>query len=312
MNYRTFGQTGLRVSSLAFGGSPLGGVFGDVDETEGARAVHLALDLGINLFDTAPYYGATRAEQVLGRALQGISRDRFVLGTKVGRYGADNFDYSATRVSQSLDESLERLRVDHVDLLQVHDIEFGSVEQIVSETIPALLRLRDAGKARFIGVSGLHLHLLADVAECADIDFVQTYCHGTLYDTTALGWWPTFESLGVACLNSAPLGMGLLTNDEPPEWHPAPTELRRVCRAAAEHCRARGANLAAVALYFSAHLPGVASTVVGMAHPRTVRENVAALATAPDPTLLAEIRAILAVPTQTSWPSGRKENQPCT
>src|SRR5512141_952870 len=98
MKYSPFGKTGLNVSRLSFGASALGGVYGPVDEAEGIRAVHMALDLGINYFDVAPAYGGTAAESVLGKALKGISRDRFYLSTKVGKhtqpggYGEDTFD----------------------------------------------------------------------------------------------------------------------------------------------------------------------------------------------------------------------------
>src|SRR4051812_34337649 len=105
MHYRPLGRTGLHVSVLGFGASPLGGVFGAIDESECRRAVHAALDLGINFIDVAPYYGATKAETVLGRALKGVKRDRYFLATKVGQYGDGEFDFSAARVTRSLDES---------------------------------------------------------------------------------------------------------------------------------------------------------------------------------------------------------------
>src|SRR5213080_1065771 len=111
MKFRPLGRTGLMVSSLSFGASSLGGVFRPVDEQEGIRAVHVALDLGINYFDVAPAYGGTRAETLLGRALRGVPRGRYYLSTKVGKYtssggyGDDSFDYSRARIRASLDES---------------------------------------------------------------------------------------------------------------------------------------------------------------------------------------------------------------
>src|SRR3954454_6599687 len=106
MLYRPLGRTGLEVSILSYGASPLGSVFRDVDEAEGIRTVHTALDLGINFIDVSPYYGLTRAETLLGKALRGIPRERYYLATKVGRYGEDSFDFSAGRVTRSVDESL--------------------------------------------------------------------------------------------------------------------------------------------------------------------------------------------------------------
>src|SRR6266571_5457070 len=148
MEYRKLGKTGWEVSVLGYGASPLGGVFGKISDQEGIRAVHTAVDLGINFIDVSPYYGLTKAETVLGKALATLPRDRYILATKVGRYGADDFDFSAARVTSSVDESLRRLQVEHIDLIQCHDIEFGSLDQIVHETLPALRKVREQGKVR--------------------------------------------------------------------------------------------------------------------------------------------------------------------
>src|SRR3712207_1183800 len=98
MIMRGLGQTGLQVSILSYGASPLGGVFRPIDEAEGIRTVHAALDLGINFIDVSPFYDLARAETVLGKALATIPRDRCLLATKVGRYGQEKFGFSAARV----------------------------------------------------------------------------------------------------------------------------------------------------------------------------------------------------------------------
>src|SRR5690606_30869150 len=114
-----------------------------------------------------PYYGHTKAEALLGQALRQIDRSRYVLSTKAGRYGPDfaDFDFSAKRITRSIDESLARLHVDHVDILLAHDIEFGRIDQIIHETIPALQRIREQGKTRFIGISALPLSMLTRVVD---------------------------------------------------------------------------------------------------------------------------------------------------
>jgi aryl-alcohol dehydrogenase-like predicted oxidoreductase len=117
MKYRKLGNTGLEVSVLGFGDSSLGSVFEEIDEHEGTRTVHVALDNGINLIDTSPYYGQTKAEMVLGRALREIPREKYLIATKVGRYGVADFDFSATRMSRIVDESLQRLGLDHIDFI---------------------------------------------------------------------------------------------------------------------------------------------------------------------------------------------------
>ncbi|CAN5835603.1 hypothetical protein BH24BAC1_BH24BAC1_37170 [soil metagenome] len=161
MKYRRLGKTDLDLSVLGFGASPLGNVFEEADEGEGARAVHLAIDHGINFFDVAPFYGYTLAEERLGRALEG-KRQKVFLATKCGRY--EGFDFSYQRVLESIDESLARLKTDHVDLYQLHDIEFVDREQILHEAIPAALKVKESGKARYIGITGLPVRYLADIA----------------------------------------------------------------------------------------------------------------------------------------------------
>src|SRR5579872_2891155 len=172
MQYRLLGETGLNVSVLSYGASPLGSVFRDIDEAEGIRTVHTALDLGINFIDVSPYYGLTRAETVLGRALASVPRDSYYLATKVGRYGADTFDFSAQRVTASVDESLTRLGIAYIDLIQCHDIEFGSLDQVVEETIRALWRLRKQGKVRFIGITGYPLKIFREVLSRTSVDTI--------------------------------------------------------------------------------------------------------------------------------------------
>ena len=152
MEYNILGETDLRISKLSFGASSLGSVFRPVDEDDAIGAVHTALDLGINFIDVSPYYGNTVAETVLGKALEGIDRDTYILATKVGRYGETVFDFSATRVLDSIRESLHRLKLDHIDLIQCHDIEFGNLTQVVNETIPALNEAKSQGLVRYLSL----------------------------------------------------------------------------------------------------------------------------------------------------------------
>lgn len=122
MQYRTLGATGLKVSVLSYGASSLGSVFRKIDPAEGIRTVHTAVDRGINLIDVSPYYGLTKAETVLGQALQDIPRDKVILSSKAGRYGENEFDFSYERIMQSVEESLQRLHTDYLDILLLHDI----------------------------------------------------------------------------------------------------------------------------------------------------------------------------------------------
>lgn len=310
---RGVGNTGLKVSSLGFGASPLGNVFGNVKEEDAIASVHEAFRLGINFFDTSPYYGGTLSEKMLGKALKTlmVPRDQYVVSTKCGRY-AEGFDFSAQRVTQSIDESLARLNLDYVDILQCHDIEFGSLDQIVNETIPALQKLKETGKVRYIGITGLPLNVFTYVLDRVppgSVDVILSYCHYSINDTSLEDLLPYLKSKGVGVITASPLSMGLLTENGPPEWHPAPSELKSACAAAAAHCKAKGKNISKLALQYSLKNKDIASVLVGMNSVQQVRENIAATVEVEegqciDQELLEEVEAIISPVKNLTWPSG--------
>ncbi|XP_055549124.1 uncharacterized protein LOC129732338 [Wyeomyia smithii] len=146
MKYNPFGKTDLVVSEISLGTATLSKLFGNLGETDGVKAVHLALKSGINYIDTAPYYGQGRSEEILGVALKDIPRQTYYIATKVGRYEFDYkhmFDYSAKKTCESVEKSLKLLGVKRLDVVQIHDIEFASnLNVIINETLPALEQLR--------------------------------------------------------------------------------------------------------------------------------------------------------------------------
>ena len=308
MEYRQLGRTGLRVSVIGFGGSPLGNEFGDIGASDGERAVHAAIDEGIDLFDTSPYYGRTVSEARLGEALVG-RRHRVVLSTKCGRYDKASFDFSAERVKASIDESLKRLRTDYVDLFFAHDIEFGDREQVIGETLPAMRELQKQGKCRFIGISGLPLRMLADVGQRGDLDVILSYCHYNLLardlDTILT---PVVQSRGIGLINASPLHMRLLSAAGPPKWHPAPDEVRWKAAIAIALIERYGMLPEQLAVRFCINHPYAASTLVGMSNPNEVHENVKALSLDIPPDLLQEIDDMTSSVHNLTWPSGRPEN----
>jgi len=308
MQYRRLGQTDLNISVIGFGASPLGGVFGPSDAVEGIRAVHLAIGEGINFFDVSPYYGLTLAEERLGQALTG-RRDKVVLSTKCGRYGLNQFDFSGKRVRLGVEESLKRLRTDHVDLLLAHDVEFGNVEQIVADTIPVMRRLQEEGKTRYIGISGYPLKVLMNIAEQIPVDSILSYCrYNLLIDDMDTALTPFAERLGIGLINAAPLHMGMLTEGGAPDWHPAPPEVRLAVREALDFCRKQNVDLPDLALRFCFDYPRVTSTLVGMSTIEQVHRNLRAIRTPADPELVSQVKAILAPAANIVWPSGRPEN----
>lgn len=298
----------MNVSVLGLGAAPLGGVYGALDPAVGIRTVHTALDLGVNVIDVSPYYGQTVAETVLGKALQGIPRERYFLSTKVGRYGISDFDFSPKRVASSIDESLRRLKVDYVDILLLHDIEYVSLDKIINETLPVLSQVQEHGKARFLGVSGLPLKIYPYVLERRHLDVILSYCHYALNDNSLESIVPYFQFKNVGIMNAAATSMGLLTESGPPPWHPASLEIKNACAQAAAYCRKRGVNIVQLAVQYSLANPNLATTFVGSANPVEVENNVRWAEQQLDPELLSEVEKILAPVHNRSWASGRPEN----
>jgi L-galactose dehydrogenase len=296
MQYRKLGQTGLEVSILSYGASSLGSVFRQIDDREGIRSVHVALDHGINFIDVSPYYGATKAEIVLGKALREISRDRYILATKVGQYGEGVFDFTAERVTRSLDESCERLGVDYIDLLQCHDIEFVDLDQIVTETLPALVKLRESGRIGHIGITGLPLKVFTAILNRVEKGIVETvlsFCHFELNDSSLGDLVPYFQKHGVGVINASPTGMGLLTERGVPDWHPAPRTMIEGAQRAVKYCQAEGLDIVKLAVQYSISHPGIATTLVGTASPENIRKNIEYVESAVEFEAIARVLEIL-------------------
>lgn len=277
------------------------------------RAVHEAVNLGVNYFDVSPYYGRTKAESVLGRGLKDIPRDEFVIGTKVGRYDKDTFDFTAERVTRSVEESMKRLCVDKLDIVQCHDIEFGDLDLVARETIPALVKLREAGKIRAIGITGYPLeifpYVLTSVAP-KSIDLVLSYCNYTLQNdrlaTLAAG---LRRDYGVGVVNASPLSMGLLTDGGCPAWHPASDRIKAAAGEANAVCALRddGLTLPAVALQYAlaADADVVASTLVGIESRARLHSNLKIMEERVDPDVLRDVQGAFAGVRNETWDSGR-------
>jgi L-galactose dehydrogenase len=249
------------------------------------------------------------AETVLGKALKELPRDAYCLATKVGRYGDAEFDFSAARVTKSVDESLARLNVDYIDVIQCHDIEFGSLDQVVNETLPALEKVREQGKVGFIGITGLPLEIFRYVIDRANVDTILSYCHYSLNDTALAEWVPYLQKEEVGIISASPLSMRLLTEQGPPDWHPAPEDIQQACAKAAAHCRKNGVDIAKLAVQFGLANTDIATTLVGTANPDNLRKNVDWALSEFDDTLLAEVLEILTPIHNKTWLSGIPENQ---
>jgi aryl-alcohol dehydrogenase-like predicted oxidoreductase len=298
----------MRVSVLGYGASPLGQEFGPVDVPEAMRTVRVALDLGITHIDTSPYYGRGMSEVLLGVALRDVPRDSYTLSTKLGRYDFDKFDFSPKRVVESVDVSLHRLGIDHIDLMLCHDIEFVDVDRVIEETLPALRKIQRQGKVRFVGVSGYPLRIFERVLDATELDAIMTYGHYTLQNRTLAGLLPRLEKARVGVLNAGPLGERLLTNRPVPDWLPASDAIREACRRAAAHCNERGADIAKLAIQFAIRRPEIATTVVSSARTASVMQWRQWLEEPFDEELAREVEKILEPVLNEGWASGLPEN----
>ena len=297
----------MKVSAIGFGASSLGGVFHDFEEKKGIDAVFAAVDAGINLIDVSPYYGYYKAETVLGKALKDIPRDKFFLSTKVGRYGEDGhntWDYSAERVTHSVYESMERLNIDYVDLINVHDIEFSDLQQVADETLPALVRLREEGVVKHVGITDLQLENLKWMIEhvpAGTVESVLNFCHYCLNDDKLVDFLDFFEAHGIGVINASPFSMGLLTQRGVPAWHPAPKPLVEACQRAAAHCAAKGYPIEKLAMQYSLQNPRIASTLFSTTKPENLWKNVAYMDAPIDQQLVREVCDIIGDQYRVSW-----------
>ena len=302
----------MNLSHLGFGASSLGSVFRPTNLNDSIKAVETAIEGGINFIDVSPYYGHYKAETVLGEALKHIPRDQYFLSTKVGRYGKDGvntWDYSAQRAKESVYESMDRLHIDHIDLINVHDIEFqaalpGGLQKVVDETLPALVELRELGVVGHVGITDLQLENIKwviDHTEPGTVESILNFCHYCLNDDKLIDFMDEFEQKGIGVINASPLSMGLLSSRGVPVWHPAPKPLVDACARAAEFCREKGYPIERLAIQYSVSNPRIASTLFSSANPENVKRNIEWANEEPDMEMVEAVKQIIGDQQRVSW-----------
>ena len=322
------GRGGLRVSALALGTAPLGNLFAPVAEEDAAATVGSALEAGLTYVDTAPHYGLGRAERRLGRLLAGVPRDRFVVSTKVGRLvrplapgetaDAEGFadspparrvwDLSGDGVRRSLEESLERLGLDRVDILLLHDPD-DHEREAYEQAFPALIELRDQGVVTAIGAGMNQAEMLTRFVRDRDIDVVLVAGRYSLLDQRALAeLLPTCAARGTAVVVGGVFNSGLLADPRPGatfDYAPAPPELVDRAARLAEVCARHGTPLRAAALAFPFGHPAVTSVLVGARSAAEVQDAVACFEWPVPGELWAELVATGLLPADVPTPAGR-------
>jgi len=304
------GRTGLRVSRLGLGLASVGGMFAAVPESQAVATIDRAWDLGIRLFDTAPVYGYGRSEQRAGLALRGRPRDRFVLCSKVGRLiepgGPDiqpiwaeppagvgpRLDYSYGAVMRSFEESLERMGIDRIDVLHIHDPELD-YSTASTEALRALAELRGRGTIRAISLGVNHADVAARFLRdtgSAGPDCILLAGRYTLLDQSGADeLLPLCEKLGVAVLAAGVFQGGVLAQSAP---QGSPELVRRIDRLR-EVCRRYDVPLLAAAVQFPLAHPAVPAVVVGARSPQEITEVAAWLDREIPPEFWAALRSAL-------------------
>jgi D-threo-aldose 1-dehydrogenase len=308
---RPLGRTGLSVSPVCIGTSPLASMpalYGYEVADERAEATILATFRGpFNFMDTSNNYGGGAAERRIGRALAvaGGLPPGFVLATKVDADRGTG-DFSGDRVRRSAAESLERLGLDRVPLMYLHDPEYHitfAEAMAPGGPVRALIELRDQGVLGHLGIAGGPVGLMREFIATGEFEVVLNHNRFTLIDRSAGPLMDDARRRGVAFVNGAPYGGGILAKgpDVQPKYayRPAGDDVTAAVRAMRRACAAHGVPLAAAALQFSLRDPRVTATVVGVSEAARIDE-ITALATTPVPDeLWAELDS-LAVPPE-SW-----------
>jgi aryl-alcohol dehydrogenase-like predicted oxidoreductase len=295
MKKRILGNTGIELPILSFGASSLGAEFRSITLEEAMLSTQTAIELGMNFIDTSPFYGRGMSEILLGIGLKGIPREKYLLGSKLGRYSDIHFDFSAKRVAESVHVSLKRLGTDYLDVLLLHDVEFVPLEQIWQETLPAVLELKKQGKVRAVGFSCYPLKTFNTVLDHVEnhIDCVLSYNRYTLQNTTYVDELiPRLIAKKIGAINAGPFSARLLTNSELPAWLKEPEPVKAAARAAAKLCADRGVDIAQLALQFSCENPCLTTTIAGSANPANIRKWSEWLEEPIDRELLAEVLAL--------------------
>ena len=310
MKTNPLGKTGLKVSALSFGASALGGVFHEIDESDGIRAVRAALDAGINYFDVAPAYGGTVAETVLGKALKGIPRERYFLSTKAGKYtqpgayGSDELDYSSSRIRTGLEESMQRLGVDYIDIVHLHDFEYqggSKTESAFAEGFPTLAALKEEGRIGAVSAGIYPLDLWQRVIAEAPVDAILTHNHYCLNDTRGLELVEPCRAKNIGMINASPFASGLLTGGKVADWHPANEQERAIFAEAAAFCERQGSSIAKLAFQFACQNTPFHTTMFSTSRTASLQRNLAWYGEPYDAALLAEVRKILAPVMNQQW-----------
>jgi L-galactose dehydrogenase len=298
------------VSVVGYGTAPLGDMYGPSDDDAALQSAYRAVDAGINFFDSSPSYGNGLAEERLGKMLRG-RRQEIIVGTKAGKYGPDDLDFSADRIRRSFEDSLRRLGTDYVDILQLHNVEFVDLQGPLGDAYEELARLREAGMCRLIGMTGYPTATTLRVISEFDLDVTLSYAHSTLLDACLTDdVLPLAQERGVGVINAAAVALGLLTQAGPPP-HIAQLVGEEICtiaRRIVEVCKRQSADVSFLANQYSIQRSGCATTLIGTTKQQHLDSALAAAEEPIDEDLLADVLAAVGHDRGRHWISGLPQN----
>ncbi|WP_434036654.1 aldo/keto reductase [Formosa sp. 4Alg 33] len=285
MRYNRLGKTDLKISHLGFGASAVGGMFEKTDKNEAIKTIHTAFDRGINYFDTSPAYGretspfgAATSEIVLGEGLKSLKRDEFIISTKAGKTASlppvFNFSYSA--IIKSVESSLKRLNTDYIDIVFLHDIEYGQGQYLklaLTEGLEALRDLKKQGKIKFIGASCYPIEVLDHVITNYELDVILVHNHYTLINDLLLKLLPKIKAKDVGLVNASPFASGLLTHKGPPDWYPVNVKELAVIKKTIAYCKDSNIPIEKIALQFALRNSEINTTLFSCSNQNILNQN---------------------------------------
>ncbi|MFJ4026852.1 aldo/keto reductase [Paenarthrobacter sp. NPDC089989] len=288
-----------KLGKLGLGGAGIGNLYRAIPDGEALATVLAAWDAGIRYFDTAPHYGLGLSEQRLGAVLRDKPRNEFVISTKVGRVlepssdgGLDPegfdvpadkkrvWDFSEAGIRRSLEDSLERLGLDHVDIAYLHDADVHDLRAGITQGLPALEKLRSEGVVKAIGVGLNSAEAALECVEAADLDLVMLAGRYTLLEQPSVPLLDRCVERRTGVVNVGVFNSGLLARPEVPNdahynYDQAPRAVVERARALADVCRGFGVELPTAALQFPLRHPAVVNVTVGASAPEQVSANAA-------------------------------------
>ena len=290
------------VSNIAYGCATLANIYKPLNIDNCKELITYTFKKGINYFDVAPFYGGELAEKNLGESIKDISRDKLFIATKIGRYTDNNsssgaggyFDFSPEKIEQSIKNSMNNMNIKYIDLLQCHDIENVSTETITN-IIPLLEHYKTTGIINGIGINSYPIKPLINIIEntTINIDSVGTYAHNTLINNTLLDYVDYFTKKNISIINSSPLAMGLLTKDEPPDWHPASKLMKTTVNKLNDYCINNDLNITDLSMIYSLSNKDILTTITGGNSIIEINQNLKCLNKTIDDLILKDINQII-------------------